>query len=373
MTTTANAIDYDKIQPNAELNNLQRSVNTNTKGVEIFSAMCEGKDTSKYGADVDKVNTYIKARGTAAVNGDIKAQAELNAITTKMIETPLMKRLNIVDFMGEKINVGYDEVIKYKVYNLEGKMSNWQAVNGSFPFATYTYNTRTMDTGNITGGIFIDHREFMSGNCDAIQTLHEQTITDMMNKVFYKVQMDLYNAIRDAKANGKIVNYEESAGIVKVAVDSVLKKAKRFGSVTITGDYSVVSQMEDLAGFKADAVGGLRYSEAVMEEIRRTGLLKMYKGTPIVEIPNSINVTKLNADGTFYDTYLPEGLLYFLISGAMSPLKIGFKGGLQSMAGQDINLRADVVRYDLEMGTAVIEEYLHFMGLISDSNYTVEK
>lgn len=33
-----------------------------------------------------------------------------------------------------------------------------------------------------------------------------------------------------------------------------------------------------------------------------------------------------------------------LVSGAMSPLKIGIKGGLQSMAGQDIALRANVVR-----------------------------
>lgn len=368
-----NAIDFEKIQPNAELNSLQKSINTKTKGVEIFSAMCAGKDVSKYGEDVDKVNTYMKTKGTAAVHGDVKAQAELNAITTEMIEAPLIKRLNVLDFMGEKINVGYDEVVKYKVYNLEGKMSNWQAVNGTFPFATYTYNTRTMDTSNITGGILIDHREFMSGNCDAIQTLNEQTVTDMMNKVFYKVQMDMYNGIKTAKGNGKIVNFEESAGITKTAVDAVLKKAKRFGGVTITGDYSVVSQMEDLAGFKVDASGGIRFSEAVMEEIRKTGLLKMYKGTPIVEIPNSINVTKLTPDGKFYDTYLPEGLLYFLVTGVMSPLKIGFKGGLQSMAGQDINLRADVIRYDLEMGTAVIDEYLPSIGLISDSNFAVEK
>lgn len=367
------AVNFDKLQMNAELNSLQKSVNTKTRGVEIFSAMCAGKDVSKYGTDVDKVNNYMKARGAAAINGDVKAQAELNAITTEMIETPLMKRLNILDFMGEKINVGYDEVIKYKVYNIEGKMSNWQAVNGTFPFATYTYSTRTMDTGNITGGIFVDHREFMSGNCDAIQALNEQTVTDMMNKVFYKVQMDMYNAIKEAKAAGKIVNFEESDGVTKTAVDAVLKKAKRWGNVSISGDYSVVSQMEDLAGFKVDATGGVRFSEAVMEEIRKTGLLKMYKGTPIVEIPNSYNVTKLTADGSFYDTYLPEGLLYFLVTGMHSPLKIGFKGGLQSMAGQDINLRADVIRYDLEMGCAVIDEYLSGIGLVSDSNFSVEK
>lgn len=364
-----NAIDFEKIQSNAELNSLQKTVNTKSEGVEIFSAMCAGKDVSKYGDKVDKVNSYVKSRGTAAVNGDVKAQAELNAIRTEMIEAPLVKRLNILDFMGEKINVGMDEVVKYKVYNLEGKMSDWQAVNGSFPFATYTYKTRSMDTDNITGGILIDHREFATGNLDAIQTLNEQTITDMMNKVFYRVQKDLYTGIK----NAKIKNFSEAAGITKTAVDAALKKARRFGNVTISGDYSVVSQMEDFAGFKVDTTGSVRFSEAVMEEIRKTGLLKMYKGTPIVEIPNSYNVTKLNATGDFYDTYLPEGLLYFLISGALSPLKIGFKGGLQTMAGQDINLRADVMRFDLEMGTAFIDEYAPMAGLVSDSNFAVEK
>ena len=364
-----NAIDFEKIQANAELNSLQKSVNTKSEGVEIFSAMCAGKDLTKYGKKVDKVNEYVKNRGKAAIGGDVKAQAELNAIRTEMIEAPLVKRLNILDFMGEKINVGLDEVVKYKVYNLEGKMSDWQTVNGSFPFATYTYKTRTMDTDNVTGGIVIDHREFASGNLDAIQTLNEQTITDIMNKVFYRVQKDLYTGIK----NAKIHNFAENDSITKIIVDDVLKKARRFGNVTISGDYSVISQMEDFTGFKVDPNGSVRFSEAVMEEIRKTGLLKTYKGTPIVEIPNTYNITKLNADGDFYDTYLPEGLLYFLISGALSPLKIGFKGGLQTMAGQDINLRADVMRFDLEMGTAFIDEYAPMAGLVSDSNYSVEK
>lgn len=364
-----NAIDFTNIQANAELNSLQDTVNRKSEGVEIFSAMCSGKDLTKYGDKVDKVHTYVKSKGKAAIDGDKNAQAELNAIRTEMIETPLIKRLNILDFMGEKINVGYNEVVEYKVFNLEGKMSNWQAVNGSFPFATATHKTRTMETGNITGGILTDHREFQTGNLDAIQTLNEQTITDMMNKVFYKVQNDLYKGIK----NAAIHNFSEAAGVTKAAVDAALKKARRFGSVTISGDYSVTSQLEDFAGFKVDTTGAVRFSEAVMEEIRKTGLLKMYKGTPIVEIPNSFNVTKLNSAGDFYDTYLPEGLLYFLISGALSPLKIGFKGGLQTMAGQDINLRADVMRFDLEMGTAFIDEYAPMAGLVSDSNFAIVK
>lgn len=363
-----NAIDFEKIQANAELNSLSKSVNTKTEGVEIFSAMCAGKDTSKYGDKVDKVNTYMKAKGQAAVNGDIKAQAELNSIRTEMIEAPLLKRLNIFDFMGDKISVGMNEEVKYKVYNLEGTMSQEQAINGSFPFASYTWNTRTMDTGNITGGVLIDHREFASGNCDAIQVANEQVITDMMNKTFYKVQKALYDGIK----NAPIKNFTEAAAIAKTAVDGALKKARRFGSVNIMGDFSVISQMEDFTGFSTNT-STKQFSEAVMEEVRKTGLLKTYKGSSVIEIPNSFNLTKLNADGSFYDTYLPEGLLYFLVAGALSPLKIGFKGGLQSMAGQDIATRSDVIRYDMEVGTAFIKEYAPMVGLVSDSNYSVEK
>lgn len=363
-----NAIDFNNFQANVELNNLQKTVNTKTEGVEIFSAICAGKDTSKYGEKVDKVISYIKNRGQAAVNGDIKAQAELNAIRTEMIEAPLLKRLNIFDFMGEKISVGFNEEVKYKVYNLEGKMSGEQAINGSFPFASYTWSTRTMETGNITGGVVVDHREFAAGNTDAIQVANEQVITDMLNKVFYKVQIALYNGIK----NAPIKNFAEASGITKSAVDTALKIAKRWGSPVITGDYSVISQLEEFTGFTTTA-NTKQFSEAVMEEIRKTGLLKTYRGTPVVEIPNTFNLTKLNASGTFYDTYLPEGLLYFLISGAVSPLKIGFKGGLQSMTGQDIALRADVTRYDLEVGTAFINEYAPMAGLVSDSAYSVVK
>ena len=366
-----NAIDFERIQANAELNSLQKTVNTKTEGVEIFSAMCAGKDVSKYGDKVDRVNTYMKNKGQAAVNGNALAQAEINAIQTQMIEAPLVKRLNIFDFMGDKISVGMNEEVKFKVYNLEGKKSGEQAVNGSFPFAGYTWSTKTMDTSNITGGLLIDHREFASGNTDAIQAMNEQVITDMMNKMFYKVQGSLYNGVK----NAKIKNFSEASSITKTALDTVLKNAKRSGAVNITGDYSVVSQIEDFAGFSVNS-NTKQFSEAVMEEIRKTGLLKSYKGSPIVEIPNTLDLNKTITDAngnTFYDTYLAEGLLYFLISGDMSPLKIGIKGGLQSMAGQDIALRADVIRYDMEFGTAFIEEYSHLIGLISDTNYAIHK
>ena len=72
--------DKQNFVPSIEINNAKRNINVKNEGVEIFSAICSGKDLTKYGAKVDQVLAYIKALGDKAVNGDIKAQAEINAI-----------------------------------------------------------------------------------------------------------------------------------------------------------------------------------------------------------------------------------------------------------------------------------------------------
>jgi hypothetical protein len=74
----------------------------------------------------------------------------------------------------------------------------------------------------------------------------------------------------------------------------------------------------------------------------KTGLLKNYKGTIVVELPNSYNLTALNTDGDFYMPYLPTTDLWFLPQGKLSPLKIALRGNLSTMTATDINLRAEV-------------------------------
>jgi len=371
--------DFKNMQSTAsqiEINNMQKTKNVKGKeGVEIFSAIVSGKDLSRYGKKVDSVMAYMKNLGEKAINGSfadqISAKAEINAIREIMISTPLEKRLNLFDFMGNKIQVGFNEEVRYKVYQLQGKKSGEQANSGSFPFPTATFRTETMGTGTITGGMLVDYREYQTGNVDALGVMQEQVITDMMNQMFYKVITALYTGVKNASG---IKNFSEAAGITKTAVDNAKNKARRFGNVSIMGDYSVISQMESFAGFTTDVTNGVKlFSEAVMEEIRQTGVLKTYNGTSVIELPNSYDMTRLNADNSFYDTYLPEGLLFFLTNGTYSPLQIGIKGGVQSMTATDIALRAEVQRFDMEFGTAIIDEYIPTIGLVSDSNFTVNK
>ena len=365
-------------QPNVELNSVQKNTKVANEGVEIFSAICSGKDTSKYGAKVDQVLAYVKNLGERALAGDTKAMAEVNAIREIQIQSPLLKRINLFNYMGDFQQVGFNEELRFKIYQLQGKKAGEQATSGSFAFPTQTWREGTMGTTTITGGTAIDYREFASGNVESIGVMNEQVVTDMMNQMFQNVILNMYNSVRAIFLAGGLTAHIEGAGIGQAAVDSALRLMRRWGAVTISGDYNVISQLEAFVGFTTNAVPTVQFSEAVMEEIRKTGLLRSYRGANVVEIPNVFNLTTINPTGgingaaAFYDVYLPEGLLFLTPKTSFSsPLQVGIKGGVTSMSGNDVNLRLQVQRFDLEFGSTVIPDYLPMLGIISDSNFPV--
>lgn len=369
-------MNIEKFVPNVELNSVQSSVKITDKSpvVEIFSALTRGQDLSKFdGKMVDKVNAHIKDLSTRAMAGDSKAKVELNQITTIAIEAPLVKRLQLLKFMGDVINVGYNEEIRYRVYNIEGKKSAIQANSGDALFATNTFTTRTMSTQTITGGMAVNYREKLTiGDYTNFGILQEQTITDMYNKIFYTAMNTLYNGIKNATG---IKNFAEASGLTLASVKAAQKIAKRWGNVSIVGDYSVVSQLNSMTG--ANGYTGqsnpVLVSEAAMVEIMKTGLLSYFNGSPVLELQNAFDLTKLNVGGTMYETVLPEGLLFFLANGTNSAFRCAFKGGLTSMMGTSVETGTELTRFDIEFGNVVIPEYIPQIGLVSDSAYAVDK
>lgn len=371
-------MQFENFVPSAEINSIQKNIKIKNEGVEIFSAICAGKDLTKYGDKVDKVMAYMKSLGEKADAGDIKAQAEINAIREIQIQTPLIKRLNIFSYIGDYQNVPYNTELRYKVYQLQGKMSGQQASGGSFAFPTQVWREETFPTITITGGTAINYREYASGNVDSLGVMQEQVITSMFNQMFYNVVYNMYNSVKSIAAAGGLTVFSEAAGINDTVVDNALKLIRRWGRPTISGDYSVISQMEEFARFNTSS-STYQLSEAVMEEIRQTGLLKNYRGTPVVEIPNAYNLTKIatNAgigNNDYFDTMLPEGLLFIIPkTNFSSPLQVGVKGGITSLSGVDLNLGINAQRFDIEFGSTVIKEYVPMLGLISDENFSVNK
>ena len=363
-------IDFTNLQEHAEqveINKIVKSKLANSRPneeVEIFTNIVYGKDTSKYGKKVDTVMDKIKLLATAANDGNTQAKAELNAIRTVTIQQPLEKRLAINSAMGQVTKIGYKEEMRYEVYQLQSEKSRIQASSGAFVFPTVKKRTGIMSTQTSTGGIITDWRELQSGATDGLAMANEQVLTDMTNQMV----LSHINALRAGiTAATTLKNYAE--GITKTNVEDVRKKARRFGSsVTIMGDYSAVNKLGDLANFSVVAAGTeFRFPEYVMEEVMKTGLIKVYKGSIVVELPNSYNMIDLNTAGDFYAPQLPTTDLWFLPQGQLSPLQICLRGGLTSMTAVDLGLRAEVTRYDWEFGNILINEYVPTVGYLFDA------
>jgi hypothetical protein len=272
------------------------------------------------------------------------------------------------DFMGNYKRIGYNEVPMMKTYNYESIDSRFQAPSSDVPFAAVNWREYPIGTQTISAGFAVDYRELQNGNFDGnVREGMNQVQIDMQNKMTYYVMAVLYNALKNAKG---VKHFAEANGITKTGVDGMLKSMRRYGRVNIAGDYSVVSQFNDFTGFKQYDADAVRYgTDAIAEEIQRTGRVGMYNGANITELQNAINWTQLNKDGTDYDLYMPQGLLFFLPRGAVSPLQVFLRGGMTTMTGDDIVTRQHLTRFDMEFGAGVAEGMEDWIGLISDTNF----
>ncbi|MET3505604.1 hypothetical protein [Halalkalibacter oceani] len=345
----------------------QPKFNAKSQIVEIFSAITEGKDYSQYGKKVDTVVNHVKELANKAHAGDFTAKAELNSIVRYTIEPHLEKQIQLFSFMGRFRDIPYNEQPMVQTYKHESLNADFQASSGDVGFSTTSWEEYPINTKTISAGFAVDYREVASGNLDKIAEGKQQVQTVMMNKAMNYVVYQLYTGIKNATG---IKYFSENAGITKSALDDALKKIRRFGRPSIAGDYSVVSQLSDFAGHQSTSPSITGLSEAVMEEIRLTGMLQTYNGSPVLELPNQYQTTQLNSAGDNFKTYLPEGLLFLIPQGnPVSPLQVFRRGGLTSMTGTSVETGTEVTRYDMEIGAEVVRGREYEIGLISDENF----
>ena len=153
-----------------------------------------------------------------------------------------------------------------------------------------------------------------------------------------------------------------------VKFPTIRKKRVSIATTTISGDYALISQFNGFAGYegKTPTVNGI--SQAVMDEIHNTGLMGLYNGAVLSEIPNPYDLTSINKDGDNFDTMLPAGLGYVIPSGGQSPIYTVTRGGLTSFSGNDVSTGQIISRFDLEVGALVAPGREYEVGIIADKN-----
>ena len=356
-----------------ELNNLRKDAdyfnNKFTKSspvVEVFSAMVNGQELSKFGKTADKAVAYIKDLGSRAENGDFNAIAELNTLRRFVVEAPVMEEIKLLSVFGSYKPVGYDETIEREVWNYAGEFSREQANGGDVPFAVPTKETYPVGTQTISGGYAVDYRRVALGDMSKENEGLNLVKTDILNKAVLAIVKKVYKAIKDATG----VKYTaEMAGLTKSGVDEVLTKVRRNGRPTVIGDYALLAQFTPWAGYvgtiNSNTITGI--SQKSMDEIAANGLLAQYNGALLAELPNPYNEFALNSEGTNFKTLLPAGLGFIIPTGVQSPIATLARGGLTSFTGNDVKTGKVCTRFDLEVACDVAKGQEHKIGTIYDS------
>lgn len=342
-------------------------INAKSAVVEIFSAMASGKDLSPYGKKADVAAKYITELNNKASMGDTSAKAELNTIRRFAMEPILMQEIKLLGIFGNYKNVGYNESpeVEIPVYaNVDAKI---QAAGQDVKFPVIRKERKPVATVTVSGGHAVDYRKAALGNMQDENELMEQVRIDIRNKAAKYVFDTVYNAIKNATG---VKYFAEDAGLTKTNLDKVITNVRRWGKPTIVGDYALVSQINAFAGYQGTtpAVNGI--SEKAMNEIQSTGLLGMYNGAVVSEMPNPYDLTTLKGEGDDlnFATLLDPGVGFVLPAGVQSPIHTITRGGLTSCHGLDITTGMEMTRFDLSVGAIVVPGQEYKIGVIADTN-----
>lgn len=355
-----------------ELNNERKDanfvsgkINGKSAVVEIFSAMTQGKDLSRFGKKADVAANYIMELNSKACAGDLMAVSELNELRRFAMEPVLLQEIKLLGIFGNYKPLGYNESCEIEIPEIVKLGAREQAFGEDVQFPKMRKRRVPITTTTISAGHAVDYRKAALGDMSDENELQEQVRIQMRNLAAKYVVDTVYSAIKNATG----VKYMfEGEGLTKTGVDKVITDVRRFGKPTIAGDYALISQFNGFAGYQGVTPGVTGISEKVMNEIHETGLMGMYNGAILTELPNPYDLTKLNADGTNFETMYPAGLGFVMPAGGKSPIHTVTRGGLTSFSGNDVTTGELITRFDLEVGALVVPGREHEIGLINDTN-----
>lgn len=359
-----------------ELNNLRKDSDVfdgkfhkNSPVVEIFSAMVKGEELGRFGAKADNAVKYIKALGERAENGDYIAVSELNTLRRFVIEAPVMEEMKLLGIFGNYQNVGYDETIEREVYTHAGERSREQAESGDVVFPTLVKDTYTVPTFTVSGGYAVDYRRVALGDMSRENEGLNQVRIDMRNRAIAAIVNRIYKALQ--VATGVKFMLEEN-GLTKTGVDGVIANVRRMGRPTVIGEYALLAQFTPWAGYVGTISGNTitGISEKAMNEIAQNGLLGMYNGAILSEMPNPYDYYNMveGENGATFGTLFPAGLGFVVPTGAESPIATWTRGGLTSFTGNNVKNGKVETRLDLTMACDIAKGQEHKIGVVYDSS-----
>ena len=212
------------------------------------------------------------------------------------------------------------------------------------------YETFRLDVGSfevgahaVGGAARLDFERFLDGS-DTMAELMEIVTEGLENAVYVEVHKALVNAINTLQGPMKVVveNHDPAE------LQALIGKVKSYGRGA-----AIFATPEFIEGMGADAiVPATANAQAIyhpddIDAIHKTGRIKIFRGTPVIELPQS------HTDDTHTTTYLPTSVAYVFPTGGQKLVKVVLEGNTQiyDAVNRDQSVEINVYK---KMGAAVM-------------------
>ena len=224
-------------------------------------------------------------------------------------------------------------------------------------YETFRLDSKTFELAAhaVGGGATVDFERMLDG-AESLAEVMDVITEGLTNAVFVEVQRALRAAFN---AQGRPdVNKVESATFEADKMVKLMNIARAYGNGVI-----IFAPPEFVADMGADAIvpitaygtpasSGFQgvYSPDDIEQIHRTGYINIFRGAPIVQIPQSF------IDENNVKTYVDPQLAYILPTGGEKVVKVVLEGATQIHDFQNRDNSLEVYAYK-KMGCAILTHY----------------
>ena len=242
-------------------------------------------------------------------------------------------KFDITPLLFETKHFNYGDKPTFKTHK-KGVKAYWTAPNSYVPKSRNYTTEITMEFEGLGVRPEALLSELKTGRLDALASLIADGREAIELALYEKIYTILAQAYNDS-ANQN--NYKATNALAQADVDAAINyvRKKVGGAPVIIGDFDLCAKLEAFDGYKDN--------ESVQNELRSKGLLGMYRGCPVVYLPEILNpVTQ--------QSIVPVNKLF--IAGR----KIGCAatyGDTDFMQEQDINDKSWNCRIDKEVGYCV--------------------
>lgn len=249
---------------------------------------------------------------------EIKANRNsIMALIEEVIDEILPDKLKerVEDFAEVK-TYARDEEVVFKI-SKKGKRRAFLSIKkgqrgGLYQAARLDNVYMSLPTWVETVSVFVTLEEILLGKTSLVELMNN-ILDGFVEKLYVKVVEALQ------ATNPPAANQGSAAGIDNDELDRIIRIVSSYGSPVIMGFHSTISKIHNMVEIDG-ANPNIPTSD--IDEIRSRGYVGIYKGTPIVKLPNYIIDEETN------DRWLLEEDKLFILPASEKPVKVALKGDM---------------------------------------------